>query len=210
MDPQVVAQVRRLFADEDEELADARERAGERAPSPEAGALLAWLAVTTAARAAVEVGSGGGVSGLWLARGLAPRGVLTSIESDSYAHGLASGAFAAARRTDRVRAIHGEPATVLPRLSDGAYDLVLLQGRPEEYPEHLPHARRLLRPAGVLAARGVLRHGGASDALAAFLEALAADTEGFATTVLPLDDGFALATRLEAPDEDVTTTPDGA
>ena len=95
-----------------------------------------------------------------------------------------------------MRAIRGDAATVLSRLSDDAYDLVLVQGGAADYPDHLVHARRLLRPGGVLAARGVLRRGEAPDALAAFLEALASD-EGFATTVLPLDDGIALATRVE-------------
>jgi predicted O-methyltransferase YrrM len=195
MDPQVLAEVRRLTASEDEDLVRTRARAGADAPSPEVGALLAWLASTTAARAAVEVGSCGGVSGLWLARGLTERGVLTSVEPDPYAHGLASEAFESAGRADRVRAILGEPDTVLPRLSDGAYDLVLLQSRPGDYPDQLPHARRLLRAGGVLVARRVLRHGEAPDALAGFLEALATDHDGFATTVLPLDDGLALATR---------------
>lgn len=200
MDPQVLAEVRRLTATEDEDLARARARAGTDAPGPDVGALLAWLATTTSARAAVEVGSCGGVSGLWLARGLVGRGVLTSVEPDAYAHGLASEAFDSAGRGERVRAIHGEPATVLPRLSDGGYDLVLLQSRPGDYPDHLGHARRLLRPGGVLAARRILRHGEAPDALAEFLETLAGDHDGFATTVLPFDDGLALATRLDARD----------
>jgi predicted O-methyltransferase YrrM len=202
VDPQVLAEVRRLTATEDEDLSRTRQRAGADAPSPDVGALLAWLATTTAARAAVEVGSCGGVSGLWLARGLEERGILTSVEPDAYAHGLASEAFESAGRSERVRAIHGEPATVLPRLSDGAYDLVLLQSRPGDYPGQLPHARRLLRPGGVLVARRILRYSEAPDALAEFLETLAGDREGFATTVLPLDDGLALATRLAAEDEE--------
>ena len=196
MDPQVLAEVRRRLAEEDAALAAARSRAPDDAPSPEVGTLLAWAATTTGARAAVEVGACGGVSGLWLSRGLATRGVLTSVEPDPYAHGLASDAFGQAEGADRVRSIHGEPATVLPRLSDGGYDLVLLQGAAADYPEQLDHARRLLRPGGVLIARRVLRRGEAPEALARFVDALADDHEGFASTLLDLDDGLVLATRL--------------
>jgi predicted O-methyltransferase YrrM len=201
VDPQLLAEVRRLTAVEDEPLTQARRRATGVAPTPEVGALLAWAAATVRARAVVEVGAAGGVTGLWLARGTADRGVVTSIEADPHAHGLASEAFGQASRASKVRSIHGEPATVLPRLADGGYDLVLLQARPADYPEHLEHARRLLRPGGVLVARDVLRRGEAGEALARFLQRLSEDVEGFTTTVLPLDDGVALATRLEQPDE---------
>lgn len=196
MDPLVLAEVRRRIADEDEPLQLARARAPSSAPSPEIGALLAWAAAATSARAAVEIGACGGVSGLWLARGLAPRGVLTSVEADPYAHGLASDAFEGADTTGRVRCIQGDPATVLPRLSDGGYDLVLLQDGAGEYPDQLTHARRLLRPGGLLIARRVLRRGEDADALARFVDVLAEDHEGFRTTVLDVDEGLVLATRL--------------
>lgn len=201
MDPQVLAEVRRRLADEDEALTAARARAPREAPSPEVGALLAWAATTTTARAAVEVGACGGISGLWLARGLAPRGIVTSVEPDPYGHGLASDAFASAGAADHIRSIQGEPATVLPRLSDAGYDLVLLQGRAGEYPDHLAHARRLLRSGGVLIARRVLRRGEDPEALARFVDALAEDHEGFRSALLDLDDGLVLATRLVDDDE---------
>jgi predicted O-methyltransferase YrrM len=197
MDPQLLAEVRRLTAVEDDAIAQARSRATGVAPTPEVGALLAWAAATVDARAAVEVGAACGVTGLWIARGLGERGVLTSIEADPHAHSLADDAFSQSSGARKVRGILGEPATVLPRLSDGGYDLMVLQSRPADYPEHLDHARRLLRPGGVLIARDVLRRGEAGGALATFLQRLAEDTEFFTTTVLPLDDGIALATRRE-------------
>jgi predicted O-methyltransferase YrrM len=197
MDAQVLSEVRRLTAAEDEPLAAARERAGEATspPSPEVGALLRWAVVTCGARAAVEVGAAGGVSGLWLLRGLPDGGVLTSIEPDPHAHGLAGEAFEQVEAAARVRSILGDPPTVLERLSDGAYDLIVLQSPASSYPEALAHARRLLRPGGMLLARGVLRPGEHdAEALARFVQELA-DDEAFDGVVLPVEDGLALATR---------------
>lgn len=196
MDPEVLAEVRRRLAEEDDALATARARAPGGAPSPEIGSLLAWAATTTGARAAVEVGACGGITGLWLARGLAPRGIVTSVEPDPYAHGLAREAFEDGGATDRIRSIQGEPATVLPRLSDAGYDLVLLQGRAGDYPDHLAHARRLLRVGGALVARRVLRRGEDPEALARFVDTLSGDHEGFRSTLLDVDEGLVLATRL--------------
>lgn len=199
MDTDVQAEVRRLFASEEGARATARSQVPDtiRPPSPEVGALLRWTAITCGAAAVVEVGGAAGLSGLWLLDGLPPTGVVTSIEPDPHAHGLATSAYADAQVGGRVRAILGQPDAVLPRLSDGAYDLMLLQSGPAGWVDALGHARRLLRPGGVLVARGVLRHGDQADALARFLEELAAD-ETMTATVLPTEDGLALATR--APD----------
>lgn len=203
IDARVLAGVRRLTAAEDDAVVEARDRAGDSAslPSPEVGALLRWAAVTCQARTIVEIGAATGVSGLWLLPSLPPRGVLTSIEPDPHAHALAAEAFQRVQAGPRVRCILGEPDTVLPRLSDGAYDLVVLQTSPATYPEALEHARRLLRSGGMLVARGVLRPGEHGDALARFVQALA-DDAGFTAAVLPVDEGIAVATRLEFPDED--------
>jgi predicted O-methyltransferase YrrM len=192
--------VRELTATEDDATVAARERAGRTVlPSPELGSLLRWIGTTIAARSAVEVGSAGGVTGLWLVRGLAERGVLTTIDDDPHAHGLATDAFERAGLGARVRAILGDPGEVLPRLSDAGYDLVVLQGSAFATIDPLEHARRLLRPGGVLIALGLLASGDHAEARARFVQALA-DDPAFAPVVLPLDEGIALATRQ--PDED--------
>ena len=207
MDETVLAEVRRVMAPEADTTVTARRRAASVSPpAPEVGALLRWAARTIQARAVVEVGAAGGVSGAWLLPELPPRGVLTSIEPDAHAHGLATDAYEAIGAGSRVRAILGDAVTVLDRLSDHAYDLVLLQSRPAATAELLDHARRLLRPGGMLLIRGALRGGDDADALATALQILAED-EAFTATVLPVDGGLVLATRLADPG---TETPDAA
>jgi predicted O-methyltransferase YrrM len=188
---------RRLTATEDAGLLAARRAAADLGPpSPEVGTLLRWAVTAARARAVVEIGSAGGVTALWMLPALAEGGVLTSLEPDAEAHGLATRAFGAAEGGSRVRSINGDVATLLSRLADGAYDLVLLQAGWEAYPEHLTRIRELLRPGGTLVARGVLPAGEHQEPLRRFLQQLSED-EGFSSSVLPVDDGVAIATRLD-------------
>lgn len=204
VDDALVAQVRELTALEDDAIEHARGRAGRTTvPSPEVGSLLRWAAVTAGARTAVEVGSAGGVTGLWLVHGLADRGVLTSLDPDPHDHGLATEAFGASSSGNQVRAILGDPDQVLPRLSDGAYDLVLLQGPAYGAVDPLEHARRLLRTGGILVALGVLASGDHAEARARFVQAIA-DDPAFDAVIVPLDDGVALATRREVTEDEDT------
>lgn len=197
IDPTMLMGARRLIAAEDGLLAATRERAQTvlTPPSPELGSLLRWAVTACAARAVVEVGTAAGVSGLWMLDALPERGVLTSIEPDEHTHRLASEAFRSAGAGTSVRSIHGAAATVLPRLADESYDLAVLQGSPATFAEDLIHARRLLRPGGMLITRGVLRGGVHAEACARFLHELIEDPQ-LHSAVLPFDDGVALSTRV--------------
>jgi predicted O-methyltransferase YrrM len=170
----------------------ARERAtaeGVPAVAPEVGALLRFLVRLTGARQAVEVGSGAGCSGLWLLEGLGPRGTLTTVEPDAERRALAQRAYADARATDRVRSMLGPAPVVLPRLADANYDLVFLDGPKDEYPALLDHARRLLRPGGLLVADDVL---GGEQGPAALVRSLA-DDPAWTSLLLPLANGVLVA-----------------
>lgn len=193
MDPEQVSAVRRLTAFEDSALAAVRARAEQTTtpPTPEVGALLRLLAGAAGVRHAVEFGAAGGVSAAWLVAGMGPRGVLTSIEADAHLHGLATAGIAETGIGDTVRSIQGEATDVAERLSDGQYDLVLLQGDPAGHARLLPQAERLLRPGGMLVARRVLA---VADGVGAPVEAVATDPWA-EVTVLPVDDGLLLARR---------------
>lgn len=131
---------------------------------PGGGAVLRFLAASIGARAVVEVGTGAGVSGLWLLRGMAPDGVLTSIDVEAEHQRVAREAFAEAGvPTGRFRLITGPALDVLPRLTDGGYDLVFCDAKKGEYVDYLREALRLLRPGGIVAFDNALWHGRVPD-----------------------------------------------
>ena len=151
---------------EDDVLRHARERAaagGMPPVSADSGAFLRFAASWVGAQAAVEIGSGAGYSGVWIARGLAPKGILTTIEADPGHQRLAKETYEEAGVPSRIRAILGRALDVLPRLTDGGYDLAFLDATKSEYPEYLEHALRLVRPGGVIIADNVLWSGRVAD-----------------------------------------------
>jgi len=160
------------FLPEDEVLLAARERAAQLGAStvtPGTGAVLTLLAAASKARAAVEIGTGTGVASLYLLRGMPADGVLTTIDSELEHHRAAKESFAdAGIRSTRTRTISGRPLDVLPRLTDAAYDLVLLSltstgGLLDSAPEYLAQSLRLLRPGGVLVIDHALWHDRVAD-----------------------------------------------
>ena len=170
---------------------------------PGAGAGLRFLAAAIAARAVVEVGTGTGVSGLWLLRGMAGDGVLTSIDMDPEHQRTARAAFTAAGYgPSRMRLINGMGLEVLPRLTDGGYDLVFVDAEPVDYPRYLDQAVRLLRVGGIVAVGGVLAHR-ALDPDATEPDALgvrevarqAREDDRLAPLLLPLGDGLLAAVK---------------
>jgi predicted O-methyltransferase YrrM len=143
------------FAAEDEPLLTARANAvdlgGTEPVQPATGAALRFLATAINARAVVEVGTGCGSSGIWLLRGMRPGGVLTSVDTEPEYQRLARKSFGQAGfAANQARLILGLALDVLPRLSDGAYDLVFCDADPASYPEYLAEGLRLLRSGGVI------------------------------------------------------------
>src|SRR5438046_54246 len=125
---------------EDDVLVAARDRARELGCvpiGPNGGATLRVLAAATGARSVVEVGTGAGVSGLYLLAGMAADGVLTTIDVEGENQRAAKEAFTEAGiATSRYRLINGSAAEVLPRLRDEAYDLVFVDADKASYALH--------------------------------------------------------------------------
>jgi predicted O-methyltransferase YrrM len=151
------------YAVEDGILAAARGQAREvglRSISPSAGAALRLIAAAGSAKSVVEVGTGTGVSGVWLLRGMRPDGVLTTIDMEGEHQRVARRIFAEAGfAPSRARLITGRALDVLPRLADGGYDLVFVDHDVNEYAAGVSAALRLLRPGGILALGAALAGG---------------------------------------------------
>ncbi|HXO23712.1 MAG TPA: class I SAM-dependent methyltransferase, partial [Streptosporangiaceae bacterium] len=64
---------------------------------------------------------------------------------------------------NQCRLILGRALDVLPRLSDGTYDMVFCDADPADYPDYLIAALRLLRPGGVVAFNNALLTGTLQD-----------------------------------------------
>jgi predicted O-methyltransferase YrrM len=163
---------------EDAPLVAARQRAeevGVGAVDPVTGSALRMLAALSGAKHAVEVGTGAGVSTLWLLKGLTTDCVLTSIDAEAEHQRLAKASLAEAGvPSGRVRLIAGRALDVLPRLSDGGYDLMLCDGPPTEGQDYLAAALRLLRPGGVVIFAGALAGGRVADPSARDTDTVAA------------------------------------
>lgn len=195
------------FVTESEATLTAREKSAELGVVPvSAGttAALAFLTATLRARNVVEVGTGAGVSAIALLAGMAPDGILTSIDNEAELQLAAREILSSAGiPRPRTRLIAGEALNVLPKLTDGAYDLVFADADPLEYVEYVAQAVRLLRPGGILALYHALWHGLVADPLneddepLIIREALEAvlDLEDFTPALLPVGDGLLVAVR---------------
>ncbi len=131
---------------------------------PGGGHALRLLAAALDAKTVVEVGTGVGVSGFYLLSGMREDGVLTTVDIESEHQRLAREAFAEGGfASNRTRLIAGAALEVLPRLTDGAYDLVFCDATKTEYGDYLEQALRLLRPGGLVAFDNALWHDRVAD-----------------------------------------------
>ncbi len=142
------------------------EEIGVSSVAPATGATLHWLAELIGARAVAEVGTGAGVSGLWLLRGMTSDGILT------YA----------------------------------AYDLVFVDGNPQESSRYLEESLRLLRPGGLVLFHGALAGGKVADPAQRDPATIAVrglvnesrEDERIRPLLLPVGDGLLVAQKIDS------------
>lgn len=169
-----------------------------------AASVLSFLAKVVTAKAVVEIGTGTGTSGLALFAGMATDGILTSIDPEAERQAEARRAFTdAGIPSRRFRLIAGAPLEVLPKLQDGAYDLVFINGDKLEYVEYVAQSLRLLRHGGLVIVNDALwrnlvaDQANEDDETVIIREALQAvsETEEFTAVLLPVSGGLLAAVK---------------
>jgi predicted O-methyltransferase YrrM len=195
------------FAAERPEIASARAHSAElgiEAISPAVGAQLALLAAATSATRIIEVGTGVGISGLWMLSG-SPTALLTTIDSELDHQQVARAVFADANiPANRVRHIGGKASEVLPRMNESSYDLVFIDADPQSVIEYVEHGLRLVRPGGVVAVAHALWHDRVPDpaqrdaTVSSFRSLLheISQSDAVISSLIPVGDGLLQLTKL--------------
>jgi predicted O-methyltransferase YrrM len=159
---------RAVFGGQDEHLAGLMDEAvaaglPDIAVSADVGRLLLMVTSMTRGRLAIEVGTLGGYSGIWLARGLRGNGRLITIEIDEHHAAFARQQFDRAGVGDRVDVRLGPALEILPELArelpPGSVDVVFLDALKTEYPEYWTIVRPLIAPGGAVLADNALGSG---------------------------------------------------
>ena len=173
--------------------------------TPTQGRLLELLARAVRARSILELGTLGGYSTIWLARGLVEGGRLVTLEAVPEYVEVARANLERAGVAHLVELRVGPALDTLPRL-DGPFDLIFVDADKGSNPEYLGEALRLSRPGTLIVADNVVRAGAVLDEASGdpsvkgvrrFLELVADEPRLLATALQTVGskghDGFALA-----------------
>jgi caffeoyl-CoA O-methyltransferase len=197
---------RELFAQEDEILQAIRRRIAEAGlpqitVKPEEGRFLQFITSLGGVQKALEIGTLGGYSGTWIARGLAPGGSLITLEREENRAELAREHFRLAGVAERVSVQVGDAHRLLQSLSPvGPFDLIFIDAEKEGYLQYLDWALANLAPGGLVAGHNAFSHGDVVDAanqterahvLREFNQRLAQD-QRLVSLIYPAGDGLAV------------------
>lgn len=198
---------REVFGTEDQQLAALMDRAEQAglpriAVSPDVGKLLYILTSLTRGRLAIELGTLGGYSGIWIARGLKAGGKLMTIEIDDAHADFAEEEFRKADVADRVEVLRGRALDLLEDLAQKiepeSVDVVFIDARKSEYVSYFELLRDLIAPGGLIVAdnvyatgRGWIDEGYGTDE---FNRLVAADPD-FDATATPMREGVLIARK---------------
>ncbi|MCP3905475.1 MAG: O-methyltransferase [Planctomycetes bacterium] len=205
---------RSVFGAQDDHLAALRDASiaeglPDIAVDPEVGRLLMILCASTRGRLAIELGTLGGYSGIWIARGLAPGGRLITIEPEPKHAEFAERQFVRAGVADRVELRLGAGLDVLPdlarELGPGSVDVVFLDAIKTEYPEYWTHVRPLIADGGLVLADNVYGSGWwigdeadpTRNAVDRFNRTVAEDPD-FEAVAVPIRSGVLIGRRMRA------------
>lgn len=173
--------------------------------TPAVGSLLRYLTHLVGATSIVEIGTGAGVSGLWIFQAMTQKGLLTSIDDEVENAKLAKQAFEEAGvNASRFRLITGNSREIVGKLADSLYDIFILR-RNADLLESVEHAHRSLRPGGVLVIDRALLGGKVADptqrdpesiGYREVIKVIKESQESWLPMLLPVGDGVMVATKI--------------
>jgi predicted O-methyltransferase YrrM len=176
--------------------------------SPNQGRFLQILAQILAAHSILEVGTLGGYSTIWLARGLRPGGRLITLEVDAKHAEVARRNLSRAGLQGAVELRVGNALETLPQLSaegQAPFDLIFIDADKQNIPTYFEWALKLSRPGTLIVVDNVVRKGAVIDGKSTdpniqgarrFIESLGADPRAGGTVIQTVGikgyDGFAI------------------
>jgi predicted O-methyltransferase YrrM len=173
--------------------------------TPAVGSLLRYLTHLVGATSIVEVGTGSGVSGLWIIPSMIEKGLFTSIDDEVENAKLAKLAFdEAGIAPARYRLITGNSGEIVGKLADSLYDIFILR-KSRDLIESVDNAYRSLRPGGILIIDRALIGGKVADPTQRDEETIAyrdsiklirEARETWLPMLLPVGDGVLVATKI--------------
>jgi len=171
---------------------------------PEEGRFLQFLVRACNVKKAVEIGTLGGYSGVWIARGLPADGKLITLEIDPKHAEVARQHFIEAGLLDKIEIRLGNALQTLKNLSkEGPFDFVFIDADKPGYPAYMDWAIENLRTGGVVATHNAFRKGSVvglkeddtySDGMRAFNQRVAKDTR-LLSTIFPAGDGMLIGVK---------------
>lgn len=207
---QVSQYISSLYAKEDSALLQAREESPKRGlptinVKPEEGRFLQLLVRACGARKAVEIGTLGGYSGIWIARGLLPGGVLYTLDMDPKHAEVAQEHFKLAGLSEVIQVRIGDAHRSLQELADQSpFDFVFIDADKTGYPAYFDWAVQNVRQGGIIAAHNAFRKGsvalaGEDDAHSELMRQFnrqVAEDERLISTIYPAGDGTLIAVKI--------------
>ncbi len=131
------------------------------------GKFLELMVRISGARNVLEIGTLGGYSTIWLARGLPAGGQVVTLEIDPHHAEIARNNLEWAGVLDRVEITIGPAVEALRALYEGAtepFDVIFIDADKKSLPEYLDWSLKLSRPGTVIIADNVVRDGKVLDA----------------------------------------------
>ena len=195
------------FPHEDFFMQQARKNGAEiGAPDPTigVGGLINFVAGLISAKSIVEIGTGSGVSGLWIFNGAPKDATFTSIDSEREHSASAKEILEEAGvSAQRFRLITGNIVEVVGKLADSNYDLMIVRS-PIDMVDVVQESYRLLKPNGVLIIDNALDGGKVADPTQRDFETIARrdsikaikEDSRWSSSLIPIGGGALLARKI--------------